>query len=152
MPGKWSNISFGPFLLSAFLSILSTSFLFMIALQRFIDFLSIYSLYFYKNSRRDRGWSFYFRDFTIRVISTFSPELLLLYFCGLNSKYIFQFLFSFNYIFYNPFAAMRYKFCSYPLFVCALDSLWIGHFWDIHPSIYPHLRSSNLLKENLSLI
>lgn len=73
-----------------FLSILS-SFLFMITLQRFIDFLSIYSLYFYKHSKRDRGCSFYFRDFTIRDISTFSPELLLLCFCGLNSTYIFQF-------------------------------------------------------------
>ena len=58
----------------------------MITLQRFIDFLTIYSLYFYKNSRRARGCSFYF-NFTIKDISTCSPELLLLCFCGLHSIY-----------------------------------------------------------------
>ena len=66
------------------LSILFTYFLFMITWQRFIDFLTISSLYFYKNSRRARGCSFYF-NFTIKYISTCSPELLLLCFCGLHS-------------------------------------------------------------------
>lgn len=76
---KHLNISASPFLLSAFVCFIHSFFQDYIAeVYRF----SIYSLYSYKNSRRARGCSLHFKDFTIKGISTFSPELLLLCFCG----------------------------------------------------------------------
>lgn len=113
---------------SCFLSLSSTSFLFMIALQRFIDF-SLYS-YFYKSSRRARGCPFYFKAFTIREISTFPPKLLLLCFCGLNSIYIFSLLFFFL-ILYFPHSFGCFVVWILPIFpFCPCPgSLWIGHFW-----------------------
>lgn len=76
---KHLNISASPFLLSAFVCFIHSFFQDYIAeVYRF----SIYSLYSYKNSRRARRCSLHFKDFTIKGISTFSPELLLLCFCG----------------------------------------------------------------------
>ena len=102
----------------------------MITLQRFIDFLTIYSLYFYKNSRRARGCSFYF-NFTIKDISTCSPELLLLCFCGLHSIY---FLKKKNLHFPHSICCLV-VWILLIFTVCVLDSLWVGYSFDAHPSL-----------------
>ena len=133
------------------LCVLFISFLFMITLQKFIDF-SIYPLYFYKNSWRNRQCSFYFKDFTIKEMSTFSPKLLLLGFCGLHSIcfMVLCFLFFFNFVLSGIHLLLHSMNFVHTAFCLCSGLFWIEHFFwcSLIFYLFIRFRSSDVLKEN----